>query len=104
MTSAVEVVNHTRAAIDEEAVAALVEAVLEAEGAGGAEVGVTFVGERRMRALNREYRGKDEVTDVLSFPLEDVGESGQRAPEGREGRAGGAAGPAAGDAPPRLLG
>ncbi|HQG04601.1 MAG TPA: rRNA maturation RNase YbeY [Thermoleophilia bacterium] len=104
MTGAVEVVNHTRAAIDEEAVAALVEAVLEAEGAGGAEVGVTFVGERRMRALNREYRGKDEVTDVLSFPLEDVGESGQRAPEGREGRAGGAAGPAAGDAPPRLLG
>ena len=32
---------------------------------------MTFVGERRIRDLNREHRGKDEVTDVLSFPLED---------------------------------
>lgn len=30
---------------------------------------VTFVGERRIRALNAEWRGKDRVTDVLSFPL-----------------------------------
>ena len=67
----VEVVNGTRTAIDEERVARLVAGVLEAEGVRGAEVAVTFVGERRMRDLNREHRGKDEVTDVLSFPLED---------------------------------
>ena len=30
-----------------------------------------FVGERRIRDLNRDHRGKDQVTDVLSFPLED---------------------------------
>ena len=45
--------------------------MLDEEGVRGAEVAVTFVGERRMRDLNREHRGKDEVTDVLSFPLED---------------------------------
>lgn len=32
------------------------------------EVSVLFVDDARMKALNAEYRGKDEVTDVLSFP------------------------------------
>lgn len=34
-----------------------------------AAVAVTFVGARRMQALNREYKSHDEPTDVLSFPL-----------------------------------
>jgi probable rRNA maturation factor len=72
----VEVVNGTRTEIDEELVARLVAAVLEAEGVAGAEVAVDFVGEARIRALNREHRGRDEVTDVLSFPLEDWDEAG----------------------------
>ncbi|HSL94955.1 MAG TPA: rRNA maturation RNase YbeY, partial [Thermoleophilia bacterium] len=67
----VEVVNSTRTTIDEVLVARLVARVLDEEGVAGAEVAVTFVGEARMRELNREHRGKDEVTDVLSFPLED---------------------------------
>jgi len=67
----VEVVNGTRTRIDEELVARLVGRVLEEEGVHGAEVSVTFVGEARIRGLNREHRGKDEVTDVLSFPLEE---------------------------------
>lgn len=29
---------------------------------------VRFVGDRAMRALNRDYRQRDETTDVLSFP------------------------------------
>ena len=81
----VEVVNGTRTAVDEELVARLVARVLEEEGVRGAEASVTFVGERRMREINREHRGKDEVTDVLSFPLEEweedeIGKSGD---EGR---------------------
>ena len=67
----VEVANGTRTQIDEELVARLVARVLEEEGVRGAEVSVTFVGEARIRELNREHRGKDEVTDVLSFPLEE---------------------------------
>jgi len=88
----VEVFNRTRMSIDEGAVARLVASVLEAEGVDDAEASVQFAGERRMRALNAEYRGKDQVTDVLSFPLEDSGQGPGLA------AAGGPAGP------PRLLG
>lgn len=35
------------------------------------EVSVSFVDNERIRELNKEYRGKDGVTDVLSFPLYD---------------------------------
>ena len=34
-----------------------------------AEVSVTFVDNEAIRELNRDYRGKDAPTDVLSFPL-----------------------------------
>lgn len=33
---------------------------------------VRFVSEREMRRLNREFRGKDRPTDVLSFPGEET--------------------------------
>ena len=36
---------------------------------GAAEVSVTFVDNEAIRELNRDYRGKDAPTDVLSFPL-----------------------------------
>jgi probable rRNA maturation factor len=32
------------------------------------ELSIALVGDRRMRALNREWRGMDRPTDVLSFP------------------------------------
>jgi probable rRNA maturation factor len=32
------------------------------------DVSVALVSDRRMRALNRQFRGKDVATDVLSFP------------------------------------
>ena len=34
-----------------------------------AELSVTFVDNGEIHALNREFRGKDKPTDVLSFPL-----------------------------------
>ena len=33
------------------------------------ELSVAFVGERRMRRLNKEYLGHDHVTDVITFHL-----------------------------------
>lgn len=33
------------------------------------EVSVAIVGDRKMKALNNKYRGKDTTTNVLSFPL-----------------------------------
>ncbi|MFL6234014.1 MAG: rRNA maturation RNase YbeY [Thermoanaerobaculia bacterium] len=40
-------------------------AALAPESAG---LGVRFVGDRAMRLTNRQFRGKDKTTDVLSFP------------------------------------
>ncbi len=34
-------------------------------------IDVTLVGDEEIRRLNTEYRGKDAVTDVLSFPMYD---------------------------------
>ena len=39
-----------------------------------AEVSVTFVSDAGIRRFNREYRGIDRATDVLSFPLFDGGD------------------------------
>jgi probable rRNA maturation factor len=38
---------------------------------------LAFVDDRRIRRLNRQFRGKDKPTDVLSFPI------GTRGPDGR---------------------
>jgi probable rRNA maturation factor len=35
---------------------------------GAASLGVRFAGDRAMRRANRQFRGKDQTTDVLSFP------------------------------------
>lgn len=40
-----------------------------------ATLGVRFASDRELRRVNRDYRGKDKATDVLSFPGED-GEEG----------------------------
>ncbi|MCA1056183.1 rRNA maturation RNase YbeY [Rossellomorea aquimaris] len=40
----------------------------------GSEVSVTFVTDERIREINREYRDKDQPTDVISFALEEMGE------------------------------
>jgi probable rRNA maturation factor len=37
--------------------------------AGGVEVGVRLVDDGAIRGLNREWRGRDAPTNVLSFPL-----------------------------------
>lgn len=35
----------------------------------GAELSISFVSAASIRALNRDYHGVDDVTDVLAFPL-----------------------------------
>jgi len=100
----VEVFNGTRVELDCEAVALLVAGVLEAERVYDAELSVVFVGERRIRTLNREHRGKDEVTDVLSFPLEDAAEEPNAAAVVDDRRDYEAADAPAPPRPPRLLG
>jgi rRNA maturation RNase YbeY len=44
-------------------------AILSDVGEASAELGIMFVGDQRMRGLNRKYRGKDRTTDVLAFAM-----------------------------------
>lgn len=57
---------------------ALLESILqkagEAEGIEKGEVDLTFVDNDRIHELNREYRGIDRPTDVLSFAMNETGE------------------------------
>src|SRR5947209_13087383 len=39
------------------------------------EVNVRITSDEEMRRLNREFRGKDKATDVLSFPVSDLGKA-----------------------------
>lgn len=52
---------------DEARLRRLAQAVLCDVGESSAELGLSFVGDRRMRRLNREFRHKDRTTDVLAF-------------------------------------
>ncbi|WP_169081967.1 rRNA maturation RNase YbeY [Paenibacillus sp. PL91] len=45
----------------------------EAEGITGGEVSLTFTNDEEIHQLNREYRGIDRPTDVLSFAMQDDG-------------------------------
>ncbi len=53
------------------------------------ELSVVFIGPRKSRNLNKAYRGKDNPTDVLSFPISkkegeifiDLATSAKKAPE-----------------------
>ncbi|MDR4888984.1 rRNA maturation RNase YbeY [Fredinandcohnia sp. QZ13] len=40
----------------------------------GTEVSITFVDNDRIQEINREYRDKDQPTDVISFAMEEMGE------------------------------
>ncbi|TDL83381.1 rRNA maturation RNase YbeY [Peribacillus frigoritolerans] len=39
-----------------------------------AELSVTFVDNEKIKEINRDYRSKDQVTDVISFAMEEQGE------------------------------
>jgi probable rRNA maturation factor len=54
------------------------DAAVSAAGLEG-HLAIELVGEERIRELNRDYRGRDEPTDVLSFPVDgDAASAGPR--------------------------
>jgi probable rRNA maturation factor len=67
---AVEVENRSGVEVEKQAAVALARRVLADEGIDEGELGLHFVGAAEMRALKREHLGIDEVTDVLSFPID----------------------------------
>jgi probable rRNA maturation factor len=68
----IEIENASGVAVDEAGVAEVCRRVLAAEGIEAGDLGVTFARPEEMRRLKREHLGADEVTDVLSFPIDGV--------------------------------
>ena len=67
MQTQVRRVTFDQARLDRQA-----RAVLSDVGEASAELGILFVGDQRMRTLNRQYRGKDRTTDVLAFAMREA--------------------------------
>ena len=64
----IQINNLTVVEVDEVLVKKIVGKVLKGEGIDkNTEVSIAFIGPGRMRKLNKTYRKKNRVTDVLSF-------------------------------------
>jgi probable rRNA maturation factor len=50
-----------------------VSAALQAAGVEEGHLGVEIVAADRIQQLNRDHRGKDAPTDVLAFPIDELG-------------------------------
>jgi rRNA maturation RNase YbeY len=66
----IDVDNRSGVVVDEAAAAVVARDVLAAEGVQDGELGLAFVGPDEIRRLKAEHLGVDEVTDVLSFPID----------------------------------
>lgn len=66
-----EINNLTTNDIEKEFLKEVARTVLEEEDRPG-DVSLAIVGENRIRKLSKRYRGKNRVTDVLSFPEQEV--------------------------------
>lgn len=73
----------SRYSFDRKKVRTALEKTLAEQGftEGTVKISLSVVGERKIRELEQKYFGRDEVTDVLSFPLEE----GEVMPEDTDG-------------------
>jgi probable rRNA maturation factor len=67
----VEVYNKTKAKINLALVDAVTKAFLKFYKKSKLDVVIIFIGDKEMQIMNRDYRHKDKVTDVLSFTESD---------------------------------
>ena len=66
-----EIFNETEENIDLDEEKKIIEFALKHENLTNVTFNVIFVGSEKIRELNRDYRGIDRETDVISFALED---------------------------------
>lgn len=65
----IEINNLTTNPVDEDFLKKIVSIVLKGEKiVREVELSIALIGPGRMRKINRRYRGKNRVTDVLAFP------------------------------------
>ncbi len=65
----IEINNQTKRKINNKLLLAAGESFLRRYKFGKKDVSLVIVGAKRMRTLNRDYRGYDKPTDVLTFSL-----------------------------------
>lgn len=70
----IEINNLTTNPVNEEFLKKIIQKVLEGENQEKKNLSLAFIGQGRMRELNKKYRGKNRVTDVLSFSDDGLGE------------------------------
>lgn len=63
-----------RSGVDVRRLKSVASALLDAVGESGSAISLSLVDDAAIQVLNREHRGKDKPTDVLSFPLYEPGE------------------------------
>ncbi len=63
----IEINNLTTNPIDENFLKKVAQKVLKDERKEKSELSIALIGQGRMRKLNKRYRGKNRVTDVLAF-------------------------------------
>ena len=67
-----EIINETKEEIKElSEIEKLLEFALKYQKINNAIFNILIVDEKTIQDINREYRGKDSITDVISFALED---------------------------------
>src|SRR5215510_5538470 len=68
----IEVVNRQRRLqVETEAWSSFAIRALRAIGKSEASATIAFVSDKKIRELNRQFRGIDKATDVLSFPADE---------------------------------
>ncbi|KAF9917533.1 hypothetical protein BX616_000692 [Lobosporangium transversale] len=55
--------------LDKPSIKKTIQMLITAAGYPNYDIGVMFTVDKTIRKLNREYRGKDKPTDILSFPF-----------------------------------
>jgi len=63
----IEINNLTTGLVEEKFLKKVAERILKGEKQGKKDLSIALVGQGRIRELNEKYRGKNRVTDVLSF-------------------------------------
>lgn len=67
----VEIINETNKDIDIDDLKNVINTVFQSENVTNAVMNVIFVNNEKIHQINKEYRGIDRPTDVISFALED---------------------------------